>query len=79
MRYAIFHGTFEIGGGGGIIFMNKKMHFALNVNIKKQRTFRYVFIYKNTDTLCHIFIRKKQCTLRYIFIPRIYRIVYSDT
>ena len=67
VRYAIFHGIFEIGEGGGIFMY------------KKQCTFHYVFIYKKPDTLRYIFICKKQCTLRYVFISKIYCIVYSDT
>ena len=60
--------------------MNKKtMHFALHFICKKQCTFRYDLIYKNPDTLHHIFIRKKHCTLRYDFLSKIYGIVYSDT
>ena len=34
LRYAVFHGIFEIGGGGGGIFI-KKIHFSLRFYIQK--------------------------------------------
>ena len=50
----------------GHFYIQKTMHFALNFYIKKQCLFRYVFIYKNPDTLRHILCAKNMhCALRF--------------
>ena len=54
--------------------MQKIMHFVLHFYMQKQYTLRYVYTYKNPDTLRHIFICKK-ITLGYVFISKMYRIV----
>ena len=35
LRYTIFHGIFEIGGGGGYFYEQKTMHFALHFYMQK--------------------------------------------
>ena len=86
LSFAIFHENVEVG-----IYIQKASHFALGEFLygktstlrKKQDNLRYVFIYKNPDTLRYAifhwifeiggggedhFICKKQCTLRCIYI-----------
>ena len=76
LRYAIFHGIFEIcGGGGGIYSIKKTMHYAGHFYNEKQCTLRYVTKYKYPDTMRYILISKKQCTFRYVYMHIIYRAV----
>ena len=60
LRYAIFHGIFEIGGGGGHFYKQKYCILRYIIICKKQRNFRYVFIYQIPDTLRQMFIFKKK-------------------
>ena len=39
LRYAIFHGIFEIGGGGEHFYKQKTIHFALNFYMQKTMHF----------------------------------------
>ena len=39
LRYAIFHGFFEIGGGGGHFYIQKIMYFAFNFYMQKTMHF----------------------------------------
>ena len=66
LRYAIFHGIFEIGVGWGHFYMQKAMHFALHFYMEKKCTLSYVFTYKKPDTLGYIFIFK---AYRIVLIP----------
>ena len=65
----------ERGGGD---FICKKVVLCVKL-VYEKNALSVTFIYKNSDTLHHIFICKKKCTLSYIFISKIYRILYSDT
>ena len=49
----------KLAEGEGHFYKQKIMQFALHFVCKKQYTAHYVFIYKNLDTLRHIFIFKK--------------------
>ena len=66
LHYAIFHGMFEIWGGGGIFYMQKKCTLRYIFICKNKFTLSYVFIHKKPETLRYIFIRKKQCTFHYV-------------
>ena len=59
LDYVIFHGIFEICGGGEGGLSTTKMHFGLMFICKKECTSYYVFIYKMFDTSGHILNRKK--------------------
>ena len=39
LRYAVFYGIFDIGGGGGHFYKQKTMHFPLNFYIQKTMHF----------------------------------------
>ena len=52
LRYVIFYWIFEIGGGGGRIFICKKMHFALH-------------FYTQKNALCVTFLYTKSLTERH--------------
>ena len=68
LRNAIFHGFFEIGGGGGGDFYQQKtMHFAINFYMRKKCIFCYVFIFKN-HTLHVTFLFAKNSALCVTFL-----------
>ena len=76
MLYAIFHGIFEIIGGGRRGLYTKYNALCITFLYEKNYAFSVTFLYKNHDTLPHIFICKKLCTLRYVFISKIYCIIF---
>ena len=43
LRYVIFHGIFEIGGGGGHFYILKTMHFVLHFYMQKKLHFALSF------------------------------------
>ena len=74
LYYAIFHGIFEIGGGG-VYFINKNNAHCVNILCAKKCTFRYIYIYKKPDTLRHIFIRKKNALcVTFLYLNLLYSI-----
>ena len=80
LRYAIFHGIFETGGGGRVFVYEKKHPLCAKFYMQKKKHFPLPFYTQKSHTLCITFLyTKKQCTLRYVFISKIIRILYSDT
>ena len=60
-------------GGGNAMTLKTWSDFS-SLQYNKQCSFYYVLIYKDPDTLCHIFLKKK-CTYRYVFISKMYHTV----
>ena len=60
LRYAVFHGIFEIGGGwGGICYKQKTMHFALHFYMQKKKHFALrLYIKKGIHFASHFFMQK---------------------
>ena len=78
LRYTIFQGVFEIGGGGGGAFLlAKKIHFAL-IFIFETMHFPFRSSIQKVRHFASYFYMQKKSTLRYVFISKIYCIVYSD-
>ena len=72
LRYVIFHGIFEIDGGGGEgisinknnalyvrFYMQKLIHFPLRFNIQKSRHFASHFYMQKNNALCVTFLYLK--------------------
>ena len=66
LRYAIFHGTFEIGGGRGHFYMQKTMHFVLYFYMQKTMHFALRFyLQKARHFALHLYLQKKYFALRF--------------
>ena len=69
--YAILHGTFEIGGGGGGragIFMNKKQCTLRKCLYAKNNAISVTFLYKKSQTLWVTFSYAKNNALSVTFL-----------
>ena len=68
LRYVVFHGIFEIVGGGGHFYMQKTMHFTLNFYMQKTMHFALRFLYIKAKTLCVTFLYAKNNALCVTFL-----------
>ena len=65
LRYAIFHGIFEIVGGWRAFLWTKSNGLCVKYLYAKKMHFPLCFYKQKAETLRHICICKKQCILRY--------------
>ena len=61
------------------MFLNKKVHFVLNVYTQKTTYFPLRFYIQKTRQVALRLYTQKEWTLGYVFISKMYRILYFDT